>query len=83
MTSVRPGKIVKRKCNRTQDRGRPIVVCLDSYDVLYFRRAGCRIAYTLPVSVCYYLAAKAYAHEVKRLRAEKRKNRRSLKCNIS
>ena len=69
-------KLVKRECQRTSDRGRPVIVSLEPGDLLGFRLKGCRMTYRLTLGKCFLLAAQAHAQEQKRLRKLAREQRR-------
>lgn len=69
-------KPVRRECPRTLERGRTIILELRPGDVLAFRAKGTRTTYTTTVAACFHLAARQYAAEQRKLKAEARKARR-------
>jgi len=76
-TSLR--KAVTRVCTNTRDRRRAIITTLrpgHDEDFLVFRPFGLRTSYTVPVSMCYHLAAKVAAKLFKDQQAKRPARRR-------
>lgn len=71
-TLTRP---VVRKCSRTAEQGRPIIVALEPGDVIALRQKGRRGWYRLTVSSVFWSAVKADAREKAREKAARRKAR--------
>jgi len=70
-------RVVKRECPRTMDRGRAIILELRPGDIISLRRKGTRTAYSTTIQAVYMLAARQYAAELRRIKAEARKARRA------
>ena len=70
-------KPVSRQLRHTVLQGRPVILTLGPGDVLTFRGKGRRHFYTTTAEACLWMAAKAEAREVARLKALARKERKT------
>ena len=79
MTRVSTTRILKREARTVSNTGRPIIVEIESPNLLHFREKGRRTRYTTTFEACYSLACKQYVAFLKREKAEKKKSKKGTK----